>query len=150
MDTGARRFTAHKVTKSWTHKHLFISLSQLEQILDNLVFLDGSVVKNLPDNAGNMGSIPDPGRSHMPQSDKACAPQLLSFCSRDLTEAKKIKKKWQESTEELYKKGLNDTDNHDGVVTHLESDISECEVKWALESITVNKASEGDGISAQL
>ena len=86
----------------------------------------------------------------MPQSDKACAPQLLSFCSRDLTEAKKIKKKWQESTEELYKKGLNDTDNHDGVVTHLESDILECEVKWALESITVNKASEGDGISAQL
>ena len=53
-------------------------------------------------------------------------------------------------TEELYKEGLNDTDNHDGVVTHLESDILECEVKWALESITMNKASGGDGISAEL
>ena len=97
-----------------------------------------------------MGSIPDPGGSHMPQSDWACAPQLLSFCSRDLTEAKEIKKKWQEYTEELYKEGLNDTDNHDGVVTHLESDILECEVKWALESITMNKASDCDGISTEL
>ena len=95
------------------------------------------MVKNLPDNAGNMGSIPDPGGSHMPQSDWACAPQLLSFCSRDLTEAKEIKKKWQEYTEELYKEGLNDTDNHDGVVTHLESDILQCEVKWGLRSSTI-------------
>ena len=69
MDRGAWRVTVHKVTKSWTHKHLFISLSQLEQILDNLDFLGGSVVKNLPDNAGNMGLIPDPGGSHMPHSD---------------------------------------------------------------------------------
>ena len=113
-------------------------------------FLGGSVVKNLPDNAGNMGSIPDPGGSHMPQSDWACAPQLLSFCSRDLTEAKEIKKKWQEYTEELYKEGLNDTDNHDGVVTHLESDILECEIKWALETIATNKAGGGDGIPAEL
>ena len=61
-----------------------------------------------------------------------------------------IKKRWQEYTEELYKKGLNDPDNHDGVVTHLESDILVCEVKWALESITTNKASGGDGIPAGL
>ena len=61
--------------------------------------------------------------------------------SKDLTEAEEIKKKWQEYTEELYKKGLNDLDNHDGVVTSLETDILECEVKWALESITMNKAS---------
>ena len=65
---------------------------------------------------------------------------------RDLTEAEDIKKRWQEYTEELYKKELHNPDNHDGVITHLEPDILECEVKWALESITMNKASGGDGI----
>ena len=68
----------------------------------------------------------------------------------DLTEAEDIKKKWQEYTEELYKKDLHDTDNHDGMITHLEPDVLECEVKWALESITVNKASGGDGIPVEL
>ena len=70
--------------------------------------------------------------------------------SKDLTEAEDIRKNWQEYTEELYKKGLNDLDSHDGVATHLESDILKCEVKWALGSITTNKASGGDGISAEL
>ena len=64
----------------------------------------------------------------------------------DLTEAEDIKKRWQEHTEKLYKKDLHDSDIHDGVITHLESDILECEVKWALGSITMNKASGGDGI----
>ena len=64
----------------------------------------------------------------------------------DLREAEDIKKRWQEYTEELYKKDLHDQDNHDGVITHLEPAILECEVKWALESITTNKASGGDGI----
>ena len=64
----------------------------------------------------------------------------------DLTEAEDIKKRWQENTEELYKKDLHDPDNHDGVITNLEPDILECEDKWALESITTNKASGGDGI----
>ena len=64
----------------------------------------------------------------------------------DLTEAEDIKKNWQEYTEELYKKDLHDPDNQDGVITHLEPDILECEVKWALGSITMNKASGGDGI----
>ena len=68
----------------------------------------------------------------------------------DLTEAEDIKKRWQEYTEELYKIDLLDPDNHNGVITHLEPDILECEVKWALESITMNKASGGDGISAEL
>ena len=68
----------------------------------------------------------------------------------DLTEAEDIKKRWQQYTEELYKKDLNDPDNHDGVITHLEPDILECEVKWALESITRNKASGGDGIPVDL
>ena len=68
----------------------------------------------------------------------------------DLTEAEDIKKRWQEYTEELYKKDLHDPDNHDGVITHLEPDILECEVKWALESITPNKASRGDGIPVEL
>ena len=67
-----------------------------------------------------------------------------------LTEAEDIKKRWQEYTEELYKKDLHDPDNHDGVSTHLEPDILECKVKWALGSITVNKASGGDGIPAEL
>ena len=63
----------------------------------------------------------------------------------DLTEAEDIKKRWQEYTEELYKKELHDQDNHDGVITHLEPDILECEVKWALERITMDKASGNDG-----
>ena len=72
----------------------------------------------------------------------------------DLTEAEDIKKKWQEYTQELYKKDLHNPDNHDGVITHLKYDhslhILECEVKWALESITMNKASGGDGIPIEL
>ena len=67
-----------------------------------------------------------------------------------LTEAEDIKERWQEYTEELYKKDFHDPDNQDGVITHLEPDILECEVKWALESITTNKASGGDGIPAEL
>ena len=68
----------------------------------------------------------------------------------DLTEAEDIKKRWQEYTEELYKKDLHDLDNHDGVITHREPDILECEVKWASGSITMNKASGGDGIPVEL
>ena len=68
----------------------------------------------------------------------------------DLTKAEDIKKIWQEYTEELYKKDLHDPDNHVGIITHLEPDILECEVKWALESITTNKASGGDGITVEL
>ena len=64
--------------------------------------------------------------------------------SFDLTEAERVKTRWQENTEELYKRGLNDLDNHDGVATHLEPGILECEVKWALRGITMNKASGGD------
>ena len=91
--------------------------------------------KNIRDSKGtfhaNMGSIKD--RNGM-----------------DLTEAEDIKKGWQEYTEELYRRDLHDQDNHDGVITHLEPDILECEVKWALESITMNKASGGDGIPVEL
>ena len=68
----------------------------------------------------------------------------------DLTEVEDIKKRWQEYTEALYKKDLHDQDNHDGVITDLEPDILECEVKWALESVTTNKASGGDGIPVEL
>ena len=70
--------------------------------------------------------------------------------STDLTELEDIKKTWQEYTEELYKKDLHNPDNHNGVITDLELDILECEVKWALESITMNKASGGDGIPVEL
>ena len=68
----------------------------------------------------------------------------------NLTEAEGIKKRWQEYTDELYKKDLHGPDNHDGVITHLEPDILECEVKWALGNISTNKASGGDGIAAKL
>ena len=68
----------------------------------------------------------------------------------DLTEAEDIKKRWQEYIGELFKKDLHDLDNHDGVITHLEPDILECEVRWALESITTNKASGGGGIPVEL
>ena len=76
--------------------------------------------------------------------------QIKDRNGMDLTEAEDIKKRWQEYTEELYKKDLHDPDNHDGVLTDLEPDILECEVKWALESITMNKASGGDGIPVEL
>ena len=68
----------------------------------------------------------------------------------DLTVAEDIKMRWQKHTEELYKKDLHDSDNHNGVITHLEPDILKCEAKWALESITTNKASGGDGIPVEL
>ena len=68
----------------------------------------------------------------------------------DITEAEDIKKRWQKYTKELYKNDLHDPDNHNGVITHLEPDILECEVKWALESITTNKASGGYGIPVEL
>ena len=68
----------------------------------------------------------------------------------DLSEEEDIKKRWQEYTEELYKKDLQDPDNHDGMITHLEQDILECEVKWAFGSLTMNKASRGDGIPVEL
>ena len=68
----------------------------------------------------------------------------------DLTEAEDIKKRWQAYTEELYRKDLHDPDNHDGVITHVEPDILECEVKWALGSISMNKASADDGIPVEL
>ena len=70
--------------------------------------------------------------------------------SKDLTETEAIKKRWQKYTGELYKKAVNDLDNHNGVVTHLEPDILECEVKWALGSIITNKASEGEEVPAEL
>ena len=69
---------------------------------------------------------------------------------KHLTETEDIKKRWQEYTEELYKKDLHDQDNHKGVITHLEPDVLECEVQWALGSITMNKASGGDGIPVEL
>ena len=75
---------------------------------------------------------------------------IKSRNGKDLTEAEEIKKRWQEYTEELYRKDLHHPDNHDGVITHLEPDILECEVRWALGSITMNKASGGDGIPVDL
>ena len=84
------------------------------------------------------------------QGDISCKDGTINRNGLDLTEAEDIKKKWQEYTEELYRKDLHDRDNHDGVITHLVPGVLECEVKWALESITMNKASGGDGIQVEL
>ena len=85
-----------------------------------------------------------------PYGDPLCVCSIKDRNGMDLTEAEDIKKRWQEYTEELHKKELHDPDNHDGVITHLEPDILEWEVKWALERITTNKASGGDGIPVEL
>ena len=95
------------------------------------------------------GDLPDPeikSRSLALQADALPSEPA----GKPRTEAEDIKKRWQEYAEELYKKDLHDPDNHDGVITHLEPDILECEVKWASESITMNKASGGDGIPVEL
>ena len=104
------------------------------------------------------GDLPNPGIEPWSPALQADAlpsgpPKMGTIKDRnsmDLTEAEDIKKRWQKYTEELCKKHLHDSGNHDGVITYLELDISECEVKWALESITMNKASGGDGIPVEL
>ena len=104
------------------------------------------------------GDLPNPGIepwSHALQADALPSdpPKMGTIKDRnnmDLTEAEGIKKRWKEYTEKLYKKDLYDPDNHDCVITHLKPDILECEVKWALRSITMNKASGGDGIPVEL
>ena len=115
-------------------KKVFLS-DQCKEIQENRMGKTRDLFKKIRDTKGTfhakMGSIKD-------------------INGRDLTEAEDIKKSWQEYTKELYKKDLNHQDNHDGVITHLEPDILECEVKWALESITTNKASGGDGIPVEL
>ena len=91
------------------------------------------------------------GPSELPErSEQSSRYSLWQTLTPDLIEAEDIKKRWQEYTEELYKKDLHDPDNHDGAITDLEPDILECEVKWALESITMNSASGGDGIPVEL
>ena len=115
-------------------KKAFLS-DQCKEMENNRIGKTRDLVKKITDTKGTfhaeMGSIKD--RNGM-----------------DLTETEDIKKRWQEYTEELYKEDLYDADNHDGVITHLEPDILECEVKWALGSITVNKAIGGDGIPVEL
>ena len=91
-----------------------------------------------------MGGVPHSGPQQL------SFPNLLAWYGMDLTEAEDINKRWQEYTEELFKKDLHDPHNHDGVITHLEPDILECEVKWAIGSITTIKASGGDGIPVEL
>jgi len=116
-------------------KKAFLSVQCKEIEVNNRMGKNRDLFKKIRDSKGifhaKMGSIKD--RNGM-----------------DLTEAEDIKKRWQEYTEELYQKDLRDPDNHDGVITHLEPDILECEVKWALGSITINEASGGDGIPVEL
>ena len=99
-----------------------------------------------------MGKTRDPFKKirHTKETFHAKMGTMKDRNGMDLTEAKDIKRRWQEYTEELYKQDLNDPDKHDGVITHLDPNILECEVKWALESITTNKASGGVGIPVEL
>ena len=100
-----------------------------------------------------MGYIQDIGLEFLELFENVYSIKMGSIKDRngmDLTEAEDIKKRWQEYTEDLYKKDLYDPDNHNGVITHLEPDILECEVKWAIGSITMNKASGGNGIPVEL
>ena len=117
------------------YKKVFFSYQCKEIEENNRIVKTGDLFKKIRETKGiyhaKMGSVKD--RNGM-----------------DLTEAEDIKKRGQEYTEELYKKDLHDPDNHDSVITHQEPDILECEVKWALESITTNKASGGDGIPVEL
>ena len=125
----------HIYTPTHTYKKAFLSDQCKEREESNRMGKTRDLFKKVRDNKGTflttMGSIKD--RNGM-----------------DLTEAEDIKKRGQENTEELYKKDLHDPDNHNGVITHLEPDILECEVKWALESITTKKATGGDGIPVEL
>ena len=120
---------------AWRDKKAFLSDQCKEIEENNRMGKTREIFKKIRDTKGafhaKMGSI----------KDRNCM---------DLTEAEDIKKRWQGYTEELYKKDLQDPDNHNGVITHLESDILECEVKWALGSITMNKASGDDGIPVEL
>ena len=117
------------------YKKAFLSDQCKEIEENNRMGKTRDLIKKIRDTKGtfhaNMGSIKDKN-------------------GMDLTEAEDIKKRWQEYTEELYKKDLHDPDNRDDVITHLEPDILECEVKWALGSMTMNKAKGGDGIPVEL
>ena len=120
---------------TWTYKKAFLSDQCKEIEENNSMGKTRDLFKKIRNTKGmfhaKMGTIKD--RNDM-----------------DLIESEDINKRWQEYREELYKKGLNDSDNHDGVITHLETDILECEVKWALRSITTNKANGDDGIPVEL
>ena len=132
----------------WGHLILFFLLSHVDlrfQHLSSTILGDWDIFYRTLSTDLFMGS-------HVCQysGQRASVGTIKDGNGMDLTEAEDIKKRWQEYTEGLYKKDLHDPDNHDGVVTHLEPDILACEVKWALESITTNKASGGDGIPVEL
>ena len=114
-----------------------------------LGFPYGSAGEESTCNAGDLVSIPGLGRFPW-RRGRLPTPVFWPGEFHGLTEAEDIKKRWQEHTEELYKKGFNDPDNHSGVITHLAPNILECEVKWALGSITMNTARGGDGFPAEL
>ena len=127
------------------YKHLNAEFQRIER-RDKKAFLSGQC-KEIEEN-NRMGKTRDLSKK-LRDTKGTFHAKMSSIKDRnglDLTEAEDIKKRWQEYTEELYKKELHDQDNHDGVITHLESDILECEVKQALESITTHKAGGGDGI----
>ena len=115
-------------------KKAFLS-DQCKKIVENTMGKTRDLIKKIEDTKGSFHAHRD---------------TIEDRNAMDLTEAEDIKKRWHEYTEELYKKGLHDPDNHNGVITDLEPDILECEVKWALESITTNKASGCDGIPVEL
>ena len=145
--TEKRREAKSKGEKE-TYKHLNAEFQRIAR-RDKKAFLSDHC-KEIEEN-NRMGKTRDPFKKIRDTKGTFHA-KMGSIKDRndmDLTEAEDIKKRWQAYTEELYKKDLHDSDNHNGVIIHLEPDILECEVKWALESITMNKASGGDGIPVE-
>ena len=158
MDRGAWWATVHGVTKSQTWLSDFTFTFPFHALEKEMATHSSVLAWRIP-GTGDPGGLLPMGLHRVGHDWSDVAWQgtchsktgsIKDINGMDLTEAEYIKKRWQENTEKLHKKDLHDPDNHSGVITHLKPDILECEVKWALESITMNKASGGDGIPVEL
>ena len=144
MDGGAWKAAVHWLAKDRTRLSDFTFTFHFHALEKEMATHSSVLAWRIP-GTGEPGEMPSMG-SHRVRHDWS----NLAAAAAAATEAEDIKKKWQEYTEELYKKDVHNPDNHDGVITHLEPDILKYEVKWALGSITMNKASGGDGIPVEL
>ena len=149
LQIAVKRREAKGIGEKERYTHLHADFQRIAQ-RDKKTFL-GDLCKEIEEN-NRMGKTRDPIKKIRDTKGTFHAKMgtIKDRNGMDLTEAEDVKKRWQEYTEELYKKDLQDPDNHDGVITHLEPDILECEVRWALGNSTTNKPSGGDGIPVEL
>ena len=149
LQIAVKRREAKGIGEKERYTHLHADFQRIAQ-RDKKTFLS-DLCKEIEEN-NRMGKTRDPIKKIRDTKGTFCAKMgtIKDRNGMDLTEAEDVKKRWQEYTEELYKKDLQDPDNHDGVITHLEPDILECEVRWALGNSTTNKPSGGDGIPVEL